>query len=335
MKNTTIILILLCSAVVFGAWDNDLPSDSQTWNTAAGSIRDNNDALEDVLGVDLLKAHPPYQPTFPTTRPGGVTDLDSDDLGRLWIDSDDDILYGLVAIGTPDTWLQISASPAASNTFAVAQSWTLGTIKNTEWLRSTDNAGTGTVNLMMVDAADQAFIADETWTVTNAAPVDDKALANKKYVDDNALAAKKVVTTTTTTKTTVETNDPASSPFVQSEGVEIVTVTISSLTVGDIIEVEGFVVISSSSAQTVQSALFADAIAASIAVGGNDSDDSGINGHCSIGIKGWFTATGASHTFKMRAIGKGGTTTVNNAFGGEATSWITATRMLAGNIAVN
>ncbi len=43
------IFISLC----FGAWDNDKPADSDAWNNAAGFIRDNNDALEAALGVDL------------------------------------------------------------------------------------------------------------------------------------------------------------------------------------------------------------------------------------------------------------------------------------------
>ncbi len=61
MKNVKLVLLLVlissayCLAVSQGdAWDNDKPGDQQVWNTAALSIRNNNDALEAVLGVDLV-----------------------------------------------------------------------------------------------------------------------------------------------------------------------------------------------------------------------------------------------------------------------------------------
>jgi len=53
MKKTLIILIMVLSSIGYGAWDNTKPSDSGTWNTAAGYIRANWDALEAILGTDL------------------------------------------------------------------------------------------------------------------------------------------------------------------------------------------------------------------------------------------------------------------------------------------
>ena len=53
MKKTLIILIMVLSSIGYGAWDNTKPSDSGTWNTAAGYIRANWDALEVILGTDL------------------------------------------------------------------------------------------------------------------------------------------------------------------------------------------------------------------------------------------------------------------------------------------
>ena len=46
------------------------------------------------------------QATAPTTRPDGATDLNSDDVGRLWLDASTtpSILKQLTATGTPDTW---------------------------------------------------------------------------------------------------------------------------------------------------------------------------------------------------------------------------------------
>lgn len=114
-KWTEIIIVvaalLLISIVLdgFAAWDNDLPSDAQSWNTAAGKIRDNWDALEVELGVDLAEAHPYYQSAAPSTKPDGSTALDVDDNGRLWVDSDDDTIYVLSDYSGP-TWTNTSAA---------------------------------------------------------------------------------------------------------------------------------------------------------------------------------------------------------------------------------
>lgn len=58
MKKLWIPLVILIAWLPFliAAWDNDKPGDNQAWNDAAGSIRDNWDALEVVLGVDLSGA---------------------------------------------------------------------------------------------------------------------------------------------------------------------------------------------------------------------------------------------------------------------------------------
>lgn len=326
-----LIILIALTVTVYGAWDNDKPADDRTWDLAPGDIRDNNDALEVVMGVDLALNHPYFQSATPTFKPDGTTALDSTDLGRLWVDSDDNVLYSFTAV-TP-TWTPYPVT-SAGNTWDVAQTWTLGIVANDVWVQSTDVAGTSTVNLIKADSSDVVTLADDTVTNTQSANDNSTKIATTAYADASTMATNKVITTTTTTKTTVETNAPASSAFIQSEGVEVVTVTISSLTVGDIIEVEGFAIASSSQAALPQIALFVDSISASIAVAVNDTDEA-TNGTCSINLKAWFTATGASHTFKMRAIGAIGTTTINNAFGGTATSWISATRMLAANVSVN
>ncbi len=58
MKNKLVIIgiLSLLAALCFGGWDNDKPADSDVWNNAAGYIRDNWDALEVALGVDLSLA---------------------------------------------------------------------------------------------------------------------------------------------------------------------------------------------------------------------------------------------------------------------------------------
>ena len=101
MKRLWIIPIILVAWLPFfiAAWDNTLPGDSSTWNAAAGYIRNNNDALEVVLGVDLGmegSAYPWYQAAAPTTKADSSTAIDATDNGFLWIDSDTRILYAYV-----------------------------------------------------------------------------------------------------------------------------------------------------------------------------------------------------------------------------------------------
>ncbi len=98
-----VLLFISYAFECFAAWDNDNPTDAQTWNTAALKIRDNWDALEVELGVDLNEAHPYYQSSAPTKKPDTTTALDVDDNGRLWIDSDDNVLYLLTDYAGP-TW---------------------------------------------------------------------------------------------------------------------------------------------------------------------------------------------------------------------------------------
>ncbi len=122
MRKLIILLICLLSVTSFASWDNDLPADSSVWNDAAGFIRDNNDALEVELGIDLAEAHPYFQASEPTKKPDGSTDLDVDDHGRLWIDSDDNIIYVLTAFAGP-TWTSTAAAnsiTSADPTFTLA-----------------------------------------------------------------------------------------------------------------------------------------------------------------------------------------------------------------------
>ena len=117
-----LIILSLLTLTAYASWDNDLPADSSVWNDAAGFIRDNNDALEVELGIDLAEAHPYFQASEPTKKPDGSTDLDVDDHGRLWIDSDDNIIYVLTAFAEP-TWTSTAAAnsiTSADPTFTLA-----------------------------------------------------------------------------------------------------------------------------------------------------------------------------------------------------------------------
>lgn len=82
--------------LVMGAFDNTEPADDQPWNTAAGLIRTNNDAIEVELGIGLSmegSANGWYQSAAPTTKADGSTALGSADEGKFWTDSDDAQLY--------------------------------------------------------------------------------------------------------------------------------------------------------------------------------------------------------------------------------------------------
>ncbi|KKN19565.1 hypothetical protein LCGC14_0944510 [marine sediment metagenome] len=102
-------LLVIITLLQFGAWDNNLPADNSLWNNAAGEIRANNDALEVELGVDLNEAHPYFQAAAPTKKPDTTTALDVDDLGRLWTDSDDNVIYVLTAFAGP-TWTSTASA---------------------------------------------------------------------------------------------------------------------------------------------------------------------------------------------------------------------------------
>jgi hypothetical protein len=171
---------------IIAAWDNTLPADNDYWDNAAGYIRNNWDALEVELGIDLTGAHPYYQAAAPTQKPDESTTLDANDLGRIWIDSDDDRMYVLTAV-TP-TWtdypsLDLTNTWVLAQTFSVPPTWTLGTVGNNTYLTATDNAGTGTVDLIKADTNDVMVIPDDSQTATSGAPTFTTSIANKAYVD--------------------------------------------------------------------------------------------------------------------------------------------------------
>jgi len=114
VKKLILLFTIVVVAIVYGAWDNDKPADSDAWNNAAGYIRNNNDALEVELGIDLNEAHPYFQASAPTKKPDGSTALDVDDNGRLWVDSDDNVVYILTDYSGPTWTAQTAASSIAS-----------------------------------------------------------------------------------------------------------------------------------------------------------------------------------------------------------------------------
>ena len=59
-------------------------------------------------------------------------------------------------------------------------------LANDAFLTGTDNAGTGSVNLIKAGTNDLATLPDSAEMASSAAPVEDESIANKKYVDDSA-----------------------------------------------------------------------------------------------------------------------------------------------------
>ena len=106
-----IILFLMLTSCAFGAWDNDKPADSDAWNDAAGYIRANNDALEAILGVDLI-----YRPM------------------SNYIINVKETTYGAVGDGSTDDTTAIQAAIDAANTAGAWVYFPPGTYKVTSTL---------------------------------------------------------------------------------------------------------------------------------------------------------------------------------------------------------
>ncbi len=81
------VFLVVVTLLQFGAWDNTLPADNSLWNNAAGEIRDNNDALEAIFGVDLLAVLNVVDVRNFATFELAITDIGSTDATLLIPDS--------------------------------------------------------------------------------------------------------------------------------------------------------------------------------------------------------------------------------------------------------
>jgi hypothetical protein len=70
-----------------------------------------------------------YESSEPTQRPDGVTNLDSNDAGRIWIDSDDDSLkiYDGSSFVTPTTGINASGNTDIATQIKNTAGWTNST----------------------------------------------------------------------------------------------------------------------------------------------------------------------------------------------------------------
>ena len=177
-------------------------------------IRDNNDALEIALNKEMnfstggtaslqgiLKqgsARMFSQASAPAIRVDGSA-FASTDLGLIWIDTDNNKIYTLTA--TTPTWTLISTEIiatllAAARTFAAAVTFdvaailskaptlTEGIVANNSYLQGRNQADDGNVNLIKVGTNNLSTLPDGAEMASSAAPVEDEAIANVKYVND-------------------------------------------------------------------------------------------------------------------------------------------------------
>ena len=102
-------------------------------------------------------------------------------------------LYSKTVSGASEAFIEDSAGNEVQLTSGGALNVLIaqiqGILTNDTYFTAIDNAGTGTTNLIKAgqnEAADTdvAILPDKTRLATSAAPLEDTALANKKYVDD-------------------------------------------------------------------------------------------------------------------------------------------------------
>lgn len=123
-----------------------------------------------------------------------LTDSDLEgqlDLLHTWVNDALDETSGHKHDGTTNEGPQIDTGGLAADcvTGAKIEDDAVGAehieLQNDTYLTAADAAGTGTVDLIKANASDVPVIPDGAQTATDAAPTDDKGIANKKYVDDN------------------------------------------------------------------------------------------------------------------------------------------------------
>lgn len=161
----------------------------------------------------------------------------------------------------------------------------------------------------------------------NADPATSLQVVNKRYVDTQVSAIPQTVvqvvkSSTTNTFSTVETHT-FSDAFLQSQGLEIITQSIT-CTIGDVLNIEVEAPVGNGAGYPVIGGIFVDSVSGSLVVGSADTRVSNLGGGY-IRLSTFYTATSTSHTFKFRVVGNGNTTTVNNCFGGTGKTQICVT----------
>jgi hypothetical protein len=170
-------------------YDTNTPANTDDPQEADDRMREIKAATQERLNVTLY---------FPLTG----TEVSDDDAGEVrkipfhepistpTAVADKAFLY---AKDSDDSYIELYFLDEQSNEIQITDQGYLvlanGRLANNTFLKAINAAGDGTVDLIKADASDVTVINDGTQTETNAAPSDDKGLANKKYVDDNTGSA--------------------------------------------------------------------------------------------------------------------------------------------------
>lgn len=137
------------------------------------------------------------QAAAPSTR-YDASAFTADDDGSIWIDTDNNKVYIMTdwdAAAAADKWTSIESVTiatllAAARTFAEiitfskSPVFTLGILGNNAYLQARNAAGAANVDMIKVGTNNLPTLPDSSEMASNAAPVEDEAVANKKYVDD-------------------------------------------------------------------------------------------------------------------------------------------------------
>jgi hypothetical protein len=166
-------------------YDTNTPANTDDPQEADDRMREIKAATQERLNVTLY---------FPLTG----TEVSDDDAGEVrkipfhepistpTAVADKAFLY---AKDSDDSYIELYFLDEQSNEIQITDQGYLvlanGRLANNTFLKAINAAGDGTVDLIKADASDVTVINDGTQTETNAAPSDDKGLANKKYVDDS------------------------------------------------------------------------------------------------------------------------------------------------------
>ncbi|KKM67873.1 hypothetical protein LCGC14_1466720 [marine sediment metagenome] len=143
-----------------------------------------------------------FQDAAPTVRYDGSA-FDASDNGSLWVDtnsSPDNQFNILTAFGGP-AWTPVSDEVIAAllaqiNTWALAQTFSVnpvfteGVVANDAYITARNAADAANIDLIKAGTNDLSTLPDGAEMASNAAPVEDEAITNKKYVDDNEAATK-------------------------------------------------------------------------------------------------------------------------------------------------
>jgi len=164
------------------AWDETSPAGSQAISLGDNRIREMKTQIREVINVDH---------DFPSS--GSAADNGQHKKMTLQEQAD----LGTGAEGVPILGAQTVSGKAElvftdedDNDIQITSGGLLmvGQLANDTYFTATDNAGTGTINLIKGNASDLPELGAGVVIAGTAAPASDYAVATKKYVDENAFA---------------------------------------------------------------------------------------------------------------------------------------------------